>query len=82
MADAATLYETYARAPMRFERGEGVWLVTETGERYLDFAAGVAVPHAGGHALRAGQRLPSRRFVVGQGVRGGQWESMRRAGSR
>lgn len=27
MADAATLYDTYARAPMRFERGEGAgWL--------------------------------------------------------
>jgi acetylornithine/N-succinyldiaminopimelate aminotransferase len=49
MADAATLYDTYARAPMRFERGEGVWLVTETGERYLDFAAGVAV-NSLGHA--------------------------------
>ena len=49
MADTATLYETYARAPMRFERGEGVWLITETGERYLDFAAGVAV-NSLGHA--------------------------------
>ena len=49
MADAATLYDTYARAPMRFERGEGVWLITESGERYLDFAAGVAV-NSLGHA--------------------------------
>ena len=49
MADTAALYDTYARAPMRFERGEGVWLVTEAGERYLDFAAGVAV-NALGHA--------------------------------
>lgn len=49
MADAATLYDTYARAPMRFERGEGVWLITEGGERYLDFAAGVAV-NSLGHA--------------------------------
>jgi acetylornithine/N-succinyldiaminopimelate aminotransferase len=47
MADTAALYETYARAPMRFERGEGVWLITETGERYLDFAAGVAVNSLG-----------------------------------
>ena len=43
MAEATPLYQTYNRAPLRFERGEGVWLVTETGERYLDFAAGVAV---------------------------------------
>ena len=49
MADAAALYDTYARAPMRFERGEGVWLITESGERYLDFAAGVAV-NSLGHA--------------------------------
>ncbi|KKX31895.1 aspartate aminotransferase family protein [Rhizobium sp. LC145] len=48
MAEAA-LYDTYARAPLRFERGEGVWLFTETGERYLDFAAGVAV-NSLGHA--------------------------------
>jgi acetylornithine/N-succinyldiaminopimelate aminotransferase len=56
MADAATLYDTYARAPMRFERGEGVWLITETGERYLDFAAGVAVNslgHAHPHLVEA-----------------------------
>ncbi|MDH6265199.1 acetylornithine/N-succinyldiaminopimelate aminotransferase [Rhizobium sp. SG_E_25_P2] len=43
MAATSPLYETYARAPLRFERGEGVWLITEDGERYLDFAAGVAV---------------------------------------
>ncbi|MFC3071535.1 aspartate aminotransferase family protein [Shinella pollutisoli] len=49
MADAAPLYETYLRAPLRFVRGEGVWLVTEGGERYLDFAAGIAV-NSLGHA--------------------------------
>jgi acetylornithine/N-succinyldiaminopimelate aminotransferase len=56
MADATPLYETYARAPFRFERGEGVWLITETGERYLDFAAGVAVNslgHAHPHLVEA-----------------------------
>ncbi|AYG65125.1 MULTISPECIES: aspartate aminotransferase family protein [unclassified Rhizobium] len=49
MAETAPLYDTYLRAPLRFERGEGVWLVTENGERYLDFAAGVAV-NSLGHA--------------------------------
>jgi acetylornithine/N-succinyldiaminopimelate aminotransferase len=50
MATAAPLYDTYMRAPLRFERGEGVWLITETGERYLDFGAGVAVTSVGhGH---------------------------------
>ena len=47
MADAAPLYDTYMRAPLRFVRGEGVWLVTEDGERYLDFAAGIAVNSLG-----------------------------------
>ena len=49
MAEASPLYQTYNRAPLRFERGEGVWLITEDGERYLDFAAGVAV-NSLGHA--------------------------------
>ncbi len=50
MAEVTPLYQTYNRAPLRFERGDGVWLVTETGERYLDFAAGVAVTSVGhGH---------------------------------
>ncbi|MGF9693481.1 aspartate aminotransferase family protein [Rhizobium sp. 0TCS1.26] len=55
MAEAA-LFDTFARAPLRFERGEGVWLVTETGERYLDFGAGVAVTscgHANPHLVEA-----------------------------
>jgi acetylornithine/N-succinyldiaminopimelate aminotransferase len=33
---------------LAFERGEGVWLVTAEGERYLDFTSGVAV-NALGH---------------------------------
>ncbi|MBW8318311.1 MAG: aspartate aminotransferase family protein [Rhizobium sp.] len=56
MAEASPLYQTYMRAPLRFERGEGVWLVTEGGERYLDFAAGVAVNslgHAHPHLIEA-----------------------------
>ncbi|MAY61355.1 MAG: acetylornithine transaminase [Rhizobiales bacterium] len=47
MGSAAPLYETYNRAPLRFERGEGVWLTTESGERYLDFGAGIAVSSLG-----------------------------------
>ena len=44
---ANPLYDTFSRAPMRFERGEGAWLVTDTGERYLDFAGGIAVNSLG-----------------------------------
>ena len=43
------LMPTYNRADLAFERGEGVWLVTTTGERYLDFGSGIAV-NALGHA--------------------------------
>ena len=43
------LMATFARADLAFERGEGVWLVTKDGERYLDFTSGVAV-NALGHA--------------------------------
>ncbi|MGN8023468.1 aspartate aminotransferase family protein [Phyllobacterium sp. 22229] len=46
-ANAQPLYDTFARADLRFERGEGVWLTTESGERYLDFAAGIAVNSLG-----------------------------------
>ncbi|QPH52663.1 aspartate aminotransferase family protein [Pontivivens ytuae] len=34
---------TYARAPLSFEKGEGPWLMTEDGTRYLDMGAGIAV---------------------------------------
>ena len=40
---------TYARQDLVFERGEGSWLISAAGDRYLDFASGVAV-NALGHA--------------------------------
>src|SRR5262245_14010088 len=40
---------TYARQNLVFERGEGSWLISTVGDRYLDFAGGVAV-NALGHA--------------------------------
>jgi acetylornithine/N-succinyldiaminopimelate aminotransferase len=43
------LMATFARVDLAFERGEGVWLMTKDGERYLDFTSGVAV-NALGHA--------------------------------
>jgi acetylornithine/N-succinyldiaminopimelate aminotransferase len=46
----SALYETFARVPLTFDRGEGAWLITDKGERYLDFAAGIAVNSLGhGH---------------------------------
>ncbi len=41
MTDA--LMRTYARQPVTFDRGEGVWLWDTEGHRYLDAVAGVAV---------------------------------------
>lgn len=46
---ALAVMETYARRDVAFERGEGSWLMTAAGERYLDFASGVAV-NALGHS--------------------------------
>jgi acetylornithine/N-succinyldiaminopimelate aminotransferase len=39
----SALYATYARADIAFTQGEGAWLYAENGDRYLDFASGVAV---------------------------------------
>jgi len=43
------LMQTYARQPIAFVRGEGVWLYDESGNKYLDAVAGVAV-NGLGHA--------------------------------
>jgi len=41
---------TYSRIPVAFVRGEGVWLWDESGKRYLDALAGIAVSTLGhGH---------------------------------
>ena len=42
------LMDTYARLPVAFTRGEGIWLWDAQGKRYLDALAGVAV-NAIGH---------------------------------
>ena len=44
------LMNTYARLPVAFVRGEGVWLYDEQGKPYLDALAGIAVSTLGhGH---------------------------------
>jgi len=47
--DRSPLYDSFARAPIAFVRGEGAWLETTDGQRLLDFSSGVAV-NALGHA--------------------------------
>ncbi|MCK0207268.1 aspartate aminotransferase family protein [Starkeya koreensis] len=47
---------TYNRVDLVFERGEGAWLFTRDGQRYLDFTAGIAVNvlgHAHPHLVAA-----------------------------
>ena len=38
-----TIYKTYNRFPVVFDRGEGVRLYDTEGQEYLDFGAGIAV---------------------------------------
>ena len=44
---SSAIVPTYARADLTFERGDGAWLTTVQGERYLDFGAGIAVVSLG-----------------------------------
>jgi len=61
---SSAIVPTYARADVTFERGDGCWLTSTTGERYLDFGAGIAVnslghthPHLVEALISQGQRL-------------------------
>jgi acetylornithine/N-succinyldiaminopimelate aminotransferase len=45
----SALLPTFSRLDLAFERGEGPWLYTASGERYLDFVSGIAV-NVVGHA--------------------------------
>jgi acetylornithine/N-succinyldiaminopimelate aminotransferase len=63
-AEARLLLSTYERNPLLFERGEGVHLIDEQGERYLDLLSGIGVNALGyGHPaieeaiLRQGRAL-------------------------
>ena len=50
------LLPNYARADLAFERGEGAWLWTVDGRRFLDFGSGIATASLGhGHKHLAGE---------------------------
>jgi acetylornithine/N-succinyldiaminopimelate aminotransferase len=52
----SALLPTYARSELAFARGEGAYLFTAGGERYLDFSSGIAVTalgHAHPHLVEA-----------------------------
>jgi len=44
---SSAIVPVYARADVAFERGDGCWLVSTDGERYLDFGGGIAVASLG-----------------------------------
>jgi len=46
---ATALFGNYARSQLAFDHGEGVWLVTADGRRFLDCGSGIAV-NALGHS--------------------------------
>ncbi len=74
----SAIVPTYARADVAFERGDGCWLTTTSGERYLDFGAGIAVnscghshPHLVETLVRQGSKLwhTSNLFQMPEGER-------------
>jgi acetylornithine/N-succinyldiaminopimelate aminotransferase len=55
-AERSPLYQTYPRAEVTPERGEGAWVIAADGARYLDFMGGIAVNvlgHAHPHLVEA-----------------------------
>lgn len=74
----SALLPTYARYNLAFERGEGAWLISTEGEKYLDFGGGIAVaslgynhPHLVGALIEQAQKLwhTSNLFQIPQGER-------------
>lgn len=74
----SSLLPTYARWDLAFARGEGAWLISTDGERYLDFGGGIAVaslgyghPHLVAALIEQGQKLwhTSNLFVIPEAER-------------
>ena len=52
----SSVLPSYSRANLRFIKGEGVWLFSEGGQKYLDMGGGIAVNclgHANPHLTQA-----------------------------
>ena len=61
------LMSTYARQDLAFERGEGPYLYTADGRRYLDFGSGIAVTalgHSHPHLVKAVQEQVAKLWHV------------------
>jgi acetylornithine/N-succinyldiaminopimelate aminotransferase len=63
--EAAYFFHTYKRIPLEIDRGEGVYLFTKDGRRYLDMFGGLAVNALGyGHpGILAAITQQSRRYI-------------------
>jgi acetylornithine/N-succinyldiaminopimelate aminotransferase len=75
---SSAIVPVYAKADIAFDRGEGCWLISTSGERYLDFGAGIAVcslgyshPHLVEALTRQGAKLwhSSNLFQIPDGER-------------
>ncbi|MEM5584434.1 aspartate aminotransferase family protein [Roseibium sp. AS2] len=64
---ATALFGNYARSELAFDHGEGVWLVTADGRRFLDCGSGVAVNalgHSHPHLVKALQEQAGKLWHV------------------
>lgn len=65
--DSSALFQSFSRAPVDFDRGEGCWLHSTSDEKYLDFGAGIAVSclgHGHPHLVKALQEQASKLWHV------------------
>ena len=79
------LMPVYPRSPVRPVRGEGVYLYGEGGEKYLDFASGIAVNllgHGHPHLTRAIQEQAATLIHVSNLYGSPQGEALRAAAGR
>ncbi|WP_370153778.1 aspartate aminotransferase family protein [Ferrovibrio sp.] len=73
------LMSTYARTDLAFERGEGPYLYTADGRRYLDFGSGIAVTalgHSHPHLVKAVQEQAGRLWHVSNLFRSPEQEKL------
>ena len=69
---SSALLPSYNRVDLTFTHGKGAWLYDETGERYLDFVAGIAVNslgHAHPHLVGAVQKQAEKLWHVSNAFR-------------
>ncbi|MBG6155176.1 acetylornithine/N-succinyldiaminopimelate aminotransferase [Labrenzia sp. EL_159] len=64
---ATALFGNYARSNLSFDHGEGVWLVTKDGRRFLDCGSGIAVNscgHSHPHLVKALQEQAAKLWHI------------------